>query len=109
MLSNPADATALVAGLVLPVLVALTTKPSTNSTVKAVAHAALATLTGSLAAYQEDPSHFTWAPAVIAAFLAWLSGTVFYHSLLKKYAWVSALQNAFVRETKNRLNTGKDA
>jgi hypothetical protein len=98
MLSNYADAGALVVGLVLPAVVAVFTKPSTNSTVKGLAHAVLAVATGSLAVYKQDPSNFVWAPAVIASFLAWLSGTAFYHSLLKKYSWFQAVQNLFVKE-----------
>jgi hypothetical protein len=47
-----------------------------------------------------------WAPAVIAAFLAWLSGTTFYHSLLKKYSWFAALQNLLVSDVESRLNIG---
>jgi hypothetical protein len=98
MLSNYADAGALVVGLVLPAVVAVFTKPSTNSTVKGFAHAVLAVATGSLAVYKQDPSNFVWAPAVIASFLAWLSGTAFYHSLLKKYSWFQTVQNLFVKE-----------
>jgi cytochrome c biogenesis factor len=96
---------ALAVGLVLPAIVAVFTKPSTNPTVKGFAHAVLAVATGSLATYKADPSNFVWAPAVIAAFLAWLSGTAFYHSLLKKYSWFGALQNLFVSEVESRLNT----
>lgn len=106
MLTNYADVAALAVGLVLPAIVAVFTKPSTNSTVKATAHAVLAVATGSLATYKADPSHFVWAPAVVAAFLAWLSGTTAYHSLLKKYSWFAALQNLFVSEAESRLNTG---
>jgi hypothetical protein len=105
MLTNYADVAALAVGLVLPALVAVFTKPSTNPTVKGFAHAVLALATGSLATYKADPSNFVWAPAVIAAFLAWLSGTAFYHSLLKKYSWFGALQNLFVSEVESRLNT----
>jgi hypothetical protein len=107
MLSNYADVAALAVGLVLPAIVAVFTKPSTNPTVKGFAHAVLAVATGSLATYKADPSNFVWAPAVIAAFLAWLSGTAFYHSLLKKYSWFGALQNLFVSEAETRLNTGQ--
>jgi hypothetical protein len=105
MLTNNADVAALAVGLVLPAIVAVFTKPSTNPTVKGLAHAVLAVATGSLATYKADPSNFVWAPAVIAAFLAWLSGTAFYHSLLKKYSWFGALQNLFVSEAESRLNT----
>jgi hypothetical protein len=105
MLTNYADVAALAVGLVLPAIVAVFTKPSTNPTVKGFAHAVLALATGSLATYKADPSNFVWAPAVIAAFLAWLSGTAFYHSLLKKYSWFGALQNLFVSEVDSRLNT----
>jgi hypothetical protein len=105
MLTNYADAASLVVGLVLPAIVAVFTRPSTNSTVKGFAHAVLAVATGSLAVYKADPTNFVWAPAVIAAFLAWLSGTAFYHSLLKKYSWFSGLQNLFVSEVESRLNT----
>ncbi|RZU35946.1 hypothetical protein EV284_3429 [Streptomyces sp. BK022] len=105
MFTNYADAAALVVGLVLPAIVAVVTKPSTNSTVKGAAHAVLAVATGTAAVYKEHPSGFVWAPAVVAAFLAWLSGTAFYHSLLKKYAWFGALQNLFVAEAKIVLNT----
>jgi hypothetical protein len=106
MLTNYADVAALAVGLVLPAIVAVFTKPSTNSTVKGTVHAVLAVATGSLATYKADPSNFVWAPAVIAAFLAWLSGTTAYHSLLKKYSWFAALQNLFVSEVESRLNTG---
>jgi hypothetical protein len=106
MLTNYADVAALAVGLVLPAIVAVFTKPSTNSTVKGIVHAVLAVATGSLATYKADPSNFVWAPAVIAAFLAWLSGTTAYHSLLKKYSWFAALQNLFVSEVESRLNTG---
>jgi hypothetical protein len=105
MLTNYADAASLVVGLILPAIVAVFTRPSTNSTVKGLAHAVLAVATGSLAVHKADPSNFVWAPAVIAAFLAWLSGTTLYHSLLKKYSWFSALQNLFVSEVESRLNT----
>ncbi|MGW0626223.1 hypothetical protein [Streptomyces sp. NPDC002758] len=105
MLSNYADAASLAVGLVLPAIVAVFTKPSTNSTVKGFAHAVLAVAAGSLATYKAAPSNFAWAPAVVAAFLAWLSGTAFYHSLLKKYSWFGALQNLFVAEAESRLNT----
>jgi hypothetical protein len=107
MITNYADAASLAVGLVLPAIVAVFTKPSTNATVKGFAHAVLAVATGSLAVYKADPSNFVWAPAVIAAFLAWLSGTALYHSLLKKYSWFSALQNLFVSEAEGRLNTGQ--
>jgi uncharacterized membrane protein (UPF0136 family) len=106
MLTNYADVAALAVGLVLPAIVAVFTKPSTNSTVKGTVHAVLAVATGSLATYKADPSNFVWAPAVIAAFLAWLSGTTAYHSLLKKYSWFAALQNLFVSEVESHLNTG---
>jgi hypothetical protein len=106
MFTNYADAGALAVGLVLPAIVAVFTRPSTNSTVKGVAHAVLAVATGALATYKADPSHFVWAPAVIAAFLAWLSGTAFYHSLLKKYSWFAALQNLLVSDVESRLNIG---
>jgi hypothetical protein len=105
MLTNYADAASLAVGLVLPAIVAVFTKPSTNSTVKAVAHAVLAVATGALAVYKQDPSNFVWATAVVAAFLAWLSGTAFYHSLLKKYSWFAGLQNLFAAEAKIFLNT----
>jgi hypothetical protein len=105
MFTNYADAAALVVGLVLPAIVAVFTKPSTNSTVKGVAHAILAVAAGTAAVYKEHPSGFVWAPAVVASFLAWLSGTAFYHSLLKKYSWFGALQNLFVAEAKSVLNT----
>lgn len=105
MFTNYADAASLAVGLVLPALVAVFTKPSTNSTVKASVHAVLSAVAGSLAVYKADPSHFVWAPAVSAAFLAWLSGTAFYHSLLKKYSWFEALQNLFVAKAGLVLNT----
>ncbi|MFF1701320.1 hypothetical protein [Streptomyces sp. NPDC058252] len=103
MLTNYAEVASLAVGLVLPALVALFTRPSTNPTVKAVAHAVLAVATGTTAVYQANPEKAYWAPAVVAAFLAWLSGTAFYHSLLKKYAWFGWLQNALVREAKSLL------
>jgi hypothetical protein len=105
MIANYADATSLAAGLILPAIVAMFTRPSTNSTVKGTVHALLAAATGFAAVYQGDPKNFTWAPAVIATFLAWLTGTAFYHSLLKKYGWFQWLQNALVREAKT-LHTG---
>jgi hypothetical protein len=105
MFTNYAEVASLAIGLVLPALVAVFTRPSTNSTVKASAHAVLSVATGSLAVYQSDPSHFVWAPAVTAAFLAWLSGTTFYHSLLKKYSWFEGLQNLFVAKAGLVLNT----
>lgn len=105
MLTTYADAVALAVGLALPAIVAVFTRPSTNSTVKGLAHAVLATATGSLTVYKTDPAHFVWAPAVIAAFLAWLSGTALYHSLLKKYSWFGALQNLFAPKVESRLNT----
>ncbi|MFE2100852.1 hypothetical protein [Streptomyces sp. NPDC059468] len=105
MFTNYADAAALAVGLVLPAIVAVFTKPSTNPTVKGLAHAVLAVAAGSAAVYKEHPSGFVWAPAVVAAFLAWLSGTAFYHSLLKKYSWFQAVQNLFVKEAEIVLNT----
>lgn len=105
MFTNYADVSSLVVGLGLPAVVALFSRPSTNSTVKAVAHAVLAVATGFWAVYQAYPQHFYWAPAVVAAFLAWLSGTTAYHSLLKKYSWFTWLQNALVAETASRLHT----
>ncbi|MDX3260709.1 hypothetical protein PV336_15930 [Streptomyces sp. MI02-2A] len=98
MFTNYADVASLAIGLVLPAIVALFTKPSTNSNVKSIAHAILAVATGFAAVRQAHPGDFQWAPAVVAAFLAWLTGTTFYHSLLKKYSWFGWLQNAFVRE-----------
>jgi hypothetical protein len=104
MLTNYADAASLVVGLALPAIVALFTRPSTNATVKGAAHAVLAVATGFWAVYQAHPQHFYWAPAVVASFLAWVTGTAFYHSLLKKYAWFGWLQNALITETENRLH-----
>lgn len=104
MFSNYAGAASLVVGLVLPAIVALFTRPSTNSTVKAAAHAALSVATGFWAVHQAEPQHFYWAPAVVASFLAWVTGTTFYHSLLKKYTWFAALQNTLVTETESRLH-----
>lgn len=109
MLTNYAEAASLAVGLVLPALVALFTRPSTNPTVKAVAHAVLAVATGITAVYQANPERVYWAPALVAAFLAWLSGTAFYHSLLKKYAWFGWLQNALVREAKSLLESRDSA
>lgn len=106
MNTNSVDAVSLVVGLVLPALVALFTRPSTNPNVKAAAHAVLAIITGIAAVYKTDPQHFAWAPAVVASVLTWLSGTAFYHSLLKKYVWFGWLQNALVREVDDRLHTG---
>lgn len=105
MITNNADAVSLAIGLVLPAVVALFTKSSTNSTVKATAHAVLAVATGFVSVYQADPGKGYWAPAVVAAFLAWLVGTTFYHSLLKKYQWFGWLQSAVVREAET-LHTG---
>jgi hypothetical protein len=100
MPTNYADVAALTLGLVLPAIVAVFTRPSTSPTIKGFAHAVLATATGFAAVRQGDPENYTWAPALGAAFLAWLTGTVFYHSLLKKYGWFGWLQNALVREAK---------
>jgi hypothetical protein len=104
MFTNYADVSSLVVGLGLPAVVALFSKPSTNSTVKGAAHAVLAVATGFWAVYQAHPEHFYWAPAVVAAFLAWVSGTTFYHSLLKKYSWFARLQNTLVAEAEARLH-----
>jgi hypothetical protein len=104
MLTNYADAASLVVGLALPAIVALFTRPSTNATVKGAAHAVLAVATGFWAVYQAHPQHFYWAPAVVASFLAWVTGTTFYHSLLKKYSWFGWLQNTLITETENRLH-----
>jgi carbon starvation protein CstA len=104
MLTNYADAASLVVGLALPAIVALFTRPSTNATVKGAAHAVLAVATGFWAVYQAHPQHFYWAPAVVASFLTWVTGTAFYHSLLKKYSWFSWLQNSLITETENRLH-----
>jgi hypothetical protein len=104
MFTDYADVAALAVGLVLPAIVALFTKPSTNSTVKAVAHAVLATGTGFYAVYRIHPSGFLWAPAVVAAFLAWLSGTTFYQSLLKRYTWFAGLQNTLVSDAERILH-----
>jgi hypothetical protein len=104
MFTNYADVSSLVVGLGLPAVVALFSKPSTNSTVKGAAHAVLAVATGFWAVYQAHPEHFYWAPAVVAAFLAWVSGTTFYHSLLKKYSWFARLQNTLVSEAEVRLH-----
>lgn len=104
MPTNYADATALVTGLVLPAVVALFTRPSHYATVKGAAHAVLALATGFWAAYRAEPQHFQWAPAVVASLLAWMSGTTFYHSLLKKYGWFATLQNTLVSDTENRLH-----
>jgi hypothetical protein len=104
MFTNYADVSSLVVGLGLPAVVALFSKPSTNSTVKGAAHAVLAVATGFWAVYQAHPQHFYWAPAVVAAFLAWVSGTTFYHSLLKKYSWFARLQNTLIAEAEIRLH-----
>jgi hypothetical protein len=104
MLTNYADVAALAVGLVLPAIVALFTRPSTNATVKGAAHAILAVATGFWAVYQAHPQHFYWAPAVVASFLTWVTGTAFYHSLLKKYSWFGWLQNSLITETENRLH-----
>jgi hypothetical protein len=104
MFSNYAGAASLVVGLVLPAIVALFTRPSTNPTVKGIVHAVLSVATGFWAVHQAEPQHFYWAPAVVAAFLAWVTGTTFYHSLLKKYAWFATLQNTLVTETESRLH-----
>lgn len=104
MFTNYADVASLVVGLALPAIVALFTRPSTNATVKGAAHAVLAVATGFWAVYQAHPQHFYWAPAVVASFLTWVTGTTFYHSLLKKYAWFSWLQNSLITEAENRLH-----
>jgi hypothetical protein len=104
MFSNYAGAASLVVGLVLPAIVALFSRPSTNPTVKGTAHAALSVAAGFWSVHEAEPQHFYWAPAVVASFLAWVTGTTFYHSLLKKYAWFAALQNTLVTETENRLH-----
>lgn len=101
---NYADVASLVAGLVLPLIVALVTKKSTNSTVKGGLHALLSVATGFAAIYQSAPSHLQWAPAVVASFLAWLTGTTFYHSLLKKYGWVAALQNTLIKDAESAIH-----
>jgi hypothetical protein len=103
MFAQYANVASLAVGFVLPAIVAVFTKPSTNSTVKGAAHAVLALATGFLAVRQETPDNFQWAPAVVASALAWLTGTTFYHSLLKNYGWFAWLQNAFVREAKVAL------
>lgn len=105
MLANYAEDASLVVGLGLPAIVALFTTPSTNTTVKGAAHALLSVAVGVYATYQADPQHLTTAPAVQSAFLAWLSGTAAYHSLLKKYSWFGWLQNALIKEAQDRLHT----
>ncbi len=107
MPTSYATVASLGVGLVLPLLIAVFTRPSTPSTVKGIAHAVLAVATGFAAVYQAHPQGFSWTVAVVAAFLAWFSGSTLYHSLLKKYRWVGWLQNLFVSESKIVL--GKDA
>jgi hypothetical protein len=102
--TNYSDVAALALGLVLPAIVALLTKKSTNSTVKGIAHMVLAVGTGFGAVYQSDPKHLYWVPAVVASFLAWLTGTAFYHSLLKKYRWFGWLQDTLVRDAESLLH-----
>jgi hypothetical protein len=104
MFSNYAGAASLVVGLVLPAIVALFSRPSTNPTIKGLAHAVLSLATGFWAVHEAEPQHFYWAPAVVASFLAWVTGTTFYHSLLKKYGWFATLQNTLVSETESRLH-----
>ncbi|MER5754302.1 hypothetical protein [Streptomyces sp. NPDC002088] len=106
MFTNYADAASLAIGLVLPAVVALLTRPSTNATVKGTAHAVLSIATGALAVYQANPSKGYIVPALVAGLLAWLSGTAFYHSLLKKYSWFAWLQNALVRDKVSGLHIG---
>jgi hypothetical protein len=109
MLSSYADMLALGVGLILPAIVAIVTKPNSTSNLKAAVHAVLSVATGIGAVYQAAPSNFAWAPAVVTSFLTWLSGTAFYHSLLKKFSWFPALQNMFVRKVEATLHIDPDA
>lgn len=106
MLSNYADVAALVVGLVLPAIVGLFTKPSTNTTVKTVAHAVLAVATGFYAVWQAHPQSAFLAPALVASILAWVTGTVFYQNVLKRYGWMAALQNTLVKDTESLFHIG---
>lgn len=104
-----ADVVALVVGLVLPAVVALFTKKSTSPTVKGIAHAVLAAALGFATVYQADPTDIQWGPAAVAAFLAWLTGTAFYHSLLKKYRWFGVLQDTLIKDAESALHISEDS
>lgn len=106
MLSSYADLAALIVGLVLPAIVGLFTKPSTNSTVKTTAHAVLAVATGFYAVWQAHPQSAFLAPALVASILAWVTGTVFYQNVLKKFGWMATLQNTLVKDTRDLFHIG---
>jgi hypothetical protein len=100
------DAITVVAGLGLPVVVALITRPSTSGTIKATLHGMLSgVLTGALAYLASpDPQYANaWAVTVITG----LTGSAFYRKVLKKYPWFALVQNALVKEAGARLHTEK--
>jgi hypothetical protein len=97
-------AATVVVGLVLPIVVALITRPSTSGSVKSALHGALAGVLSGAGAYLADP-HPDFGPAFVVTVLTGLTGTAFYRKVLKKYPWFAAVQNAFVREAATRLHT----
>lgn len=96
--------TSAAAGLVLPIIVALITRPSTSSDLKGSLHGILAGFTGGYAMLFNHPDHTPYVPMLFAFLAALLSGKVFYYAGLKKYAWFAVVQNALVREAADRLH-----
>jgi hypothetical protein len=100
------DAITVVAGLGLPVVVALLTRPSTNGTIKTTLHGVLAGILTGATSYLASPNP-QYAHAYAVTLITGLTGSAFYRNVLKKYPWFVLVQNALVKEAGARLHTEK--
>jgi hypothetical protein len=100
------DALTIVAGLGVPVVVALVTRPSTKGSIKATLHGVLSGILAGVTAYAANPDP-QYAPTFVVTAITVLSGTAFYQKVLKKYPWFAVVQNTLVKDAGPRLHTEK--
>jgi hypothetical protein len=87
-------------GVVAPALVALVTKASTSSTVKALLNAAIALAVGIGQGFVDTPADVTWdwQTAVFFGITAFITSVATYFGLLKPTPTNNVLQASFIKD-----------
>lgn len=90
-------ATGVLVGFVLPLVVALLTRPSASESVKWSVHAVLAILAGAGVTISTQPDPTVVSGALVAV-ITHATSQANYHELWKNLSWFPRLQNALVSD-----------